>query len=172
MSSGKKIVRPVCPNCGSRNVAWIQWGRPVWSENFSEKLTRNEITLGGCMVSKNSERWECNECGNRFGYTDFGIFILKAKKKPVPDVLAAHKESMCNEKSIHKSALCGCFYCLEIFEPSEIYEWIEDVAGKTALCPYCNIDSVIPDASGFPVTPEFLKEMHKYWFDNGLDTND
>jgi hypothetical protein len=34
----------------------------------------------------------------------------------------------------------------------------------TALCPYCYTDSVLGDASGYPITEEFLKEMNKRWF--------
>ncbi len=167
MSPERKIVRPVCPNCGSRNVAWIQWGRPAWREGFGEQLNRKEITLGGCMVSEKSERWECNECGCRFGNIDFGAFVLKAKKQPVPDVLAAHRESSCNEKAIRKSERCGCFHCLEIFDSGDIYEWITDIsAAKTALCPYCDTDTVIPDISGFPLTDDFLIKMYDYWYPN------
>ena len=59
--------------------------------------------------------------------------------------------------------MCGCFYCRNIYNPNEIREWIQD-SELTAACPYCNIDSVIGDASGYPITKEFLKEMHKEWF--------
>jgi hypothetical protein len=41
-------------------------------------------------------------------------------------------------------------------------DWVDD--GETALRPRCGIDSVIGDASGFAITPEMLKEMHRYWF--------
>lgn len=47
--------------------------------------------------------------------------------------------------------------------PSEITEWIEDEGG-TALCPYCGIESVIGENSGYPLTRDFLAEMHQYWF--------
>ena len=33
-----------------------------------------------------------------------------------------------------------------------------------ALCPSCGIDSVIGDASGFPITEEFLVAMEARWF--------
>jgi hypothetical protein len=52
---------------------------------------------------------------------------------------------------------------LEIFSPQEIYEWIPDISG-TAVCPYCGIDSVIGESSGYPITKEFLQEMYDYWF--------
>lgn len=58
---------------------------------------------------------------------------------------------------------CGCFYCLRVFDPSEIEKWIEDEA-DTALCPYCEIDSVIGESAGYPLTRAFLEEMNRYWF--------
>jgi hypothetical protein len=63
--------------------------------------------------------------------------------------------------------MCGCFFCLATFPPGEIKDWVdenEDGVGQTALCPYCGIDSVIGSASGFPITREFLEEMHRFYF--------
>lgn len=64
-----------------------------------------------------------------------------------------------------------CFYCLSTFAPTEVKEHVDKGArrGKvppdqTALCPHCGIDSVLGSASGYPLTPEFLKAMHDYWF--------
>jgi hypothetical protein len=39
--------------------------------------------------------------------------------------------------------------------------------GQTALCPKCGIDAVIGSASGYPISREFLAEMHRHWFDDG-----
>jgi hypothetical protein len=44
----------------------------------------------------------------------------------------------------------------------EIEEWI-DPNDDTALCPYCDIDSVIGDASGYEITEEFLRKMNDHW---------
>ena len=55
------------------------------------------------------------------------------------------------------------FSCCEIFPPSEITDYLPDEP-PTALCPYCHIDAVIGDASGFPITDEFLTEMKRRWF--------
>jgi hypothetical protein len=49
-----------------------------------------------------------------------------------------------------------------VFEFKHIQEWID--GGQTALCPSCGIDSVIGDASGFPITEEFLAAMESRWF--------
>ena len=59
---------------------------------------------------------------------------------------------------------CGCFYCLEIFDPAEIEEWITCDRGDTAMCPYCSVDAVIGESSGYPITKEFLEKMNRYWF--------
>lgn len=79
-----------------------------------------------------------------------------------PEVVAAHKHSRLNRIEIEKSKNCGCFYCLEVFSPKEIDDWID--GEQTAICPYCGIDSVIGDASGYPITKEFLQEMKNHWF--------
>ena len=35
---------------------------------------------------------------------------------------------------------------------------------KTAWCPFCGIDAVIGDASGYEITEELLKEMNEVFF--------
>jgi len=82
------------------------------------------------------------------------------------DYKAAHKHCFKNRSELLAGDSCGCFYCLAIFPPSEIERWVDDDEGigMTALCPKCDIDSVIGSKSGFRITPEFLKEMNKRWF--------
>ena len=77
-----------------------------------------------------------------------------------PECREAHKLSSLHRGDVEKSVVVGCFYCCQIFPPTEIEEWIDD--DQTALCPHCGIDSVLP-ASAL-LTPEFLEEMHKWWF--------
>ena len=74
---------------------------------------------------------------------------------------AQHSHCHRNKSEIGRSANCGCFYCTQIFKVTEITDWTGD---KSALCPYCNIDSVIGDASKLPITKEFLSKMQKEWF--------
>ena len=88
------------------------------------------------------------------------------------DKVTAHKVSIYHREQILNSSICGCFHCTEIFKPSEITEWCDFQAkevggekiGRTALCPKCAIDSVIGDASGYPITREFLDGMRRHWF--------
>lgn len=79
------------------------------------------------------------------------------------DYIEAHRFSSNHKEALLNDDICGCFYCLKIFSPSEITEWIKDVAG-TAMCPYCGIDSIIGKSSGYPITKEFLEKMKNHWF--------
>lgn len=86
------------------------------------------------------------------------------------DLLAAHRFCTNNKPALLKDKVCGCFYCLKIYSPDEIREYIAgdndcDRQG-TALCPYCGVDSVIGESAGFPLTDEFLRQMKEYWFDS------
>jgi hypothetical protein len=76
--------------------------------------------------------------------------------------IAAHGHSSNNRDTLVKSDWCGCFYCCSSFSPSEIDEWVDDET--TAICPICGVDSVIGNASGFPIEKEFLGKMHDHWF--------
>ena len=74
----------------------------------------------------------------------------------------AHRFSSHHREELAKDKICGCFYCLKIFNPTEITDWCDNE--KTAICPYCGIDSIIGESSGFPITVSFLKGMNKVWF--------
>jgi hypothetical protein len=79
----------------------------------------------------------------------------------------AHRASINHRAQIECSDRCGCFHCGALFQPKEIEHWVDegpDGRGTTAMCPRCDIDSVLGDQSGFPISAEFLDEMHRYWF--------
>jgi hypothetical protein len=83
---------------------------------------------------------------------------------PEDALIAAHKRCAQHEREVMESSVCGCFHCLGTFQPVEIKDWVDDEP-PTALCPRCGIDSVIGDASGFPVTDRaFMGAMNMYWF--------
>ena len=81
------------------------------------------------------------------------------------DYRRAHKHCIENRSEIEASTLCGCFYCMSIYPPSEIVDWIDDRESMTADCPRCGIDAVIGSASGFPITSEFLNRRNAHWFE-------
>lgn len=86
------------------------------------------------------------------------------------DLDQAHTFSTRHRESLQNSDRAGCFHCCTIFDPAEIDEWIEEnpfadrPAGFTAMCPCCGIDAVLAEAD-VPLSPEFLKQMYKRWFD-------
>ena len=84
------------------------------------------------------------------------------------DYIEAHKFSINHKRDLEKDVKCGCFYCLEIFDPKEITEWIEDTSG-TAICPYCGIDSVIGAYTGYPITPDVVVTMNGRLLNRGTD---
>ena len=102
-------------------------------------------------------------------YNDGKTFeeIVKEQRARMPqDVFEAHGHSINNKNEIEKSDICGCFYCLHTFKPAEIKEWVTSGNDDTfPMCPYCGIDSVLGNESGYPITQEFLSEMNKYWFE-------
>lgn len=73
----------------------------------------------------------------------------------------APKMSMKNKNSIQASVFCGCYSCLNIFNPSEITQWTDN--SQTAICPKCNVDSVLPQINP-ELTHDNLKMIHDYWF--------
>jgi hypothetical protein len=75
-----------------------------------------------------------------------------------------HVHCTANKEALHHAAKCGCFYCLRIFDPGSIDEWMDDKDGKTAVCPHCGIDSVIPDTASAGFGKELLIAMNGYWF--------
>ena len=87
--------------------------------------------------------------------------------RPKPNPVAAHQYSSNHRRQLLASGICGCFYCLEVYDPAEIMDWVDEDnegVGQTALCAKCEIDSVLGSASGYPITPEFLKQMRDHWF--------
>ena len=89
--------------------------------------------------------------------------INRATAKMPTDIREAHQHSSNHRQEVLLSKQCGCFYCFKVFTPSRIEDWVDD--SQCALCPGCGIDAVIGDKAGYPLTKEFLSEMHKYWFD-------
>lgn len=78
------------------------------------------------------------------------------------DIFRAHEFSSNHAKQIKDSQNCGCFYCLKVFSPELIKTWSDGL--ETALCPFCDIDAILPEHPEYTLNHAFLKEMHDYWF--------
>ena len=58
---------------------------------------------------------------------------------------------------------CGCFHCLQVYEATEVIDWIDD--GETPLCPLCGVDAVM---LGVTDLMELL-QMHRTRFGRRVD---
>ena len=74
-----------------------------------------------------------------------------------------HALSFENEELVKKANTCGCFYCGRIFNSSEVINWCEDANARTAICPYCNNDSVLQESNdgSYELNKELLFEMNQ-----------
>lgn len=71
----KTKEKPNCPKCGSKNIAYIVYGEVCFDKELNEALDKGEIYLGGCIISKDSPAYHCNDCGNEYGeYKDEVIY--------------------------------------------------------------------------------------------------
>lgn len=166
MSERKFPVRPPCLKCGSRYIAQIRWGRPIWSDDLEGKLDRKEVTLGSCFMTKKGEVWECNECGHRYGSHSFMPLAVRHEGKEIPDYMQAQNQAWLYPEKIKDSKILACYHCLKTFTHWDIMEWIDDIReDPMPLCPYCQQDSIIGDAHGFPLTEELLKQIRDYCYD-------
>lgn len=72
-----------------------------------------------------------------------------------------HRLSAHHRAAVLESERCGCFFCLRTFAPSAIANWAD--GGRTANCPYCDIDAVLP-GSVVPIDDALLSAMCERWF--------
>ena len=73
-----------------------------------------------------------------------------------------HSYASNNKKMIEESEYCYCFHCMKKMNSNEITNYLENE--NTALCPYCSIDSIIPDNIDEKIDDKLLYLMNKYWF--------
>lgn len=155
----EKPDKVLCPLCNKYLTADECYLIEMCSEGLGPVSGYPEI-IEPEIVKEKAEM--CLEC--RYHYTSKPTYSRKA-------AIEAHKYSSNNKPLLKNDKKCGCFYCLNIFDPKEIEEYIEDDNPcdeyGTALCPYCDVDSVLPESAGYPLTKEFLSKMYKVWFDSG-----
>lgn len=87
------------------------------------------------------------------------------------DLQSIHRFSSGHRAQLAASQQAGCFYCLALFPPAEIRDWVDggakagaaSDAGVTALCPRCGIDAVLPSAA-VSLDAELLSALRRFWF--------
>ena len=75
-----------------------------------------------------------------------------------------HQYSISNKQQIMSSNKCGCFFCKKVFDSGLVSgSYINDKNGETAICPFCGVDSLLPD-SQVELSDELLEDMYRVWF--------
>jgi hypothetical protein len=72
-----------------------------------------------------------------------------------------HKYSFNNQFWISRSKTVGCFFCIKMFPAKDVCEYVP--GEKTAMCPYCGIDSLLGDYN-VQITQSMLEDMNRVWF--------
>lgn len=152
--------------------AWsdkLEWVKKHFPKEFHKRVIishHKDLLKGDFLIDDRGDKGQSDFEGQwiEFGSKEFPDWptVTDYLLNDVKKLKEAHDHSFDNKSELMKSKVCGCFNCLETFNPQEIVNFIDD--GKTALCPECGVDSVIGDASGYPVTNEFLYKMYRYWF--------
>lgn len=71
-----------------------------------------------------------------------------------------HDDCFKNREAIEASKLCACFSCLKVFSPELIMSWTDE--NDTALCPCCEIDTVVPAPASGVVDMEDVLNLHLF----------
>lgn len=89
--------------------------------------------------------------------------IIKEKNEKLRRL---HRYCNFNRDLIKKSKKCYCFYCKNTIDAEDMLkptvQYID--GGRTAICPKCGIDSILPDAIDEEITKEIINDMYEYWF--------
>lgn len=56
---------------------------------------------------------------------------------------------------------CACFHCKAMFPAIEC---VLELKGSAATCPYCHMDTLLPEDAGFPLTESFISQMQSRYF--------
>lgn len=78
------------------------------------------------------------------------------------DPVKAHLFCGKNKDLLAASQEAACFYCLRHFRAKNVEKWVGK-NNQTALCPFCGIDSVLPDAV-VDWSDGLLVDMTRIWF--------
>ena len=88
-------------------------------------------------------------------------------------LIKIHSYSFENEEII-KGKECVCLYCKEKFNANEVESWCDDKNGRTAICPYCYVDCVVPlSIDGvYYLSDEDIDALYDFWFNADTEEMD
>jgi len=59
-----------CPQCNSTSVAEIIYGLYEITDDIEQAINKKQMILGGCIITDHDSKWNCNDCGKKWGVVD------------------------------------------------------------------------------------------------------
>ena len=84
-----------------------------------------------------------------------------------PELAALREQSFKNHEKVLQAKECCCFDCAKFFASTEVVDWLDDDDQKTAMCPHCGFDTVLPLDPNNPISEALLKEIQAAHFGVG-----
>lgn len=69
-------------------------------------------------------------------------------------------EAVCNETKIKNSQYCYCYGCIKKINTNLVSTFVD----RTAVCPFCNRQTLVSDKTNEIIDANVLKMAHRYWF--------
>ncbi len=80
-----------------------------------------------------------------------------------------HEHCFGNEEELRASSNACCIACVQTFDTSLVEEWTR----QTGWCPVCTFDTLVGDASGYPIAErDFVLAMNKKFFQEPLGSEE
>lgn len=73
-----------------------------------------------------------------------------------------HTRASNNKELIMNANKVYCFHCKKEMSYKDIVEYIDN--DSTGICPYCGVDSLLPDSMDELKDEEIINDMNRYWF--------
>jgi hypothetical protein len=73
-STGRKGLESICKKCGSKKIAQVLYGLPLYDETLERKLNSGKLILGGCCVEEFN--YECTDCETRYVIRPTEVFAF------------------------------------------------------------------------------------------------
>jgi len=72
------------------------------------------------------------------------------------------------KQDLKRWVTCGCLDCLSVYKVSDITWWLDERGffRRTAVCPKCRVDRVVPATRGLILNKEILRSIEKLLQEN------
>lgn len=90
--------------------------------------------------------------------------VKKLKMEQSNNLIYLHKFCTDNKSLILSQEQAACFHCKQFIKSEDISEYWDQ--GKTAVCPKCGVDALIPKIiDSIQISKSTLESMCKFYFD-------